>query len=66
MNNIYRADALRSHSITWETQLHSFQDSDFNIQALLRGLKYDYAPTAPDYGDYAPDPTMPVYGPQGN
>ena len=50
VNNIYRADALRSHSITWETQLHSFQDSDFNIQALLRGLKYDYAPTAPDYG----------------
>ena len=23
-------------------------------------------PTAPDYGDYASDPTMPVYGPQGN
>ncbi len=50
VNNIYRTRSLRDHAIMWDTQLLSFQDSDFNIQALLHGLKYDYAQTAPDYG----------------
>ena len=49
-NNIYRLDSLRRNQLTWDTHLLSLQDSDFNIQALLYGLKYDYASTLPDYG----------------
>lgn len=49
-NNIYRTEALRRHGLTWDTSILSYQDSDFNIQALLHGLKYDYATTQADYG----------------
>ena len=49
-NNIYRTKSLRTHGLTWDTAIASYQDSDFNIQALLHGLSYDYSPTPPDYG----------------
>lgn len=42
-NNIYRRDSLLASDMTWDTQLLSLQDSDFNIQCILRGLKYEYA-----------------------
>lgn len=48
--NIYRTESLRKEKLYWDTNLLSFQDSDFNIQALLHGLKYEYAITQPDYG----------------
>lgn len=48
-SNIYRTSSLRKHSITWDTKLLSLQDSDFNLQAILKGLKYDYAHVQPDY-----------------
>lgn len=48
--NIYRTEALRKHQLMWDTHLRSYQDSDFNIQALLHGLCYEYAVAKPDYG----------------
>lgn len=49
-SNIYRIEPLRQQKISWDTNLLSLQDSDFNIQALLHGLHYDYAHAKPDYG----------------
>jgi len=49
-NNIYRRRSLIENNITWDTQLLSLQDSMFNLQCLLSGLKYSYSDTPPDYG----------------
>lgn len=49
-NNIYRKRSLVDRHITWDTKLHSLQDSMFNLQCLLAGLKYSYSDTPPDYG----------------
>ena len=49
-SNIYRADSLRNANLTWDTELLSLQDADFNVQAIIAGLRYDYAHVAPDYG----------------
>lgn len=49
-NNIYRTEALRKHHIVWDEKLLSLQDSDFNLQVLLHGLKNIYAQNSmPDY-----------------
>ncbi len=48
--NIYRTEALREKLLSWDTNLLSYQDSDFNIQVLIHGLRYDYAASRPDYG----------------
>lgn len=47
--NIYRTASLKSKHLTWDVNLSSFQDSDFNIQALLSGLSYAYVTAPPDY-----------------
>lgn len=49
-NNVYRTSALRRCACLWDDHLLSLQDADFNMQCLLKGLKYDYALTRPDYG----------------
>ena len=50
-NNIYRREALLSHSLCWDEHLLSLQDADFNISAIAAGLRYSYAGNAkPDYG----------------
>ena len=49
-SNIYRADSIKKASLTWDTELLSLQDADFNVQAILAGLRYEYAYVAPDYG----------------
>ena len=49
-NNIYRRQSLVDNHITWDTKLLSLQDSMFNLQCLLAGLKYSYSDTQPDYG----------------
>lgn len=49
-NNIYRLSSLKKYRLQWDTQLSSLQDADFNLQALLSGLTYDYVATDPDYG----------------
>ena len=50
VNNIYRTESLRRHSITWDTNLRSMQDADFNLQTLLSGMHYSFAKCTPDYG----------------
>lgn len=49
-SNIYRTASLRKAGITWDPELLSLQDSNFNVESLLAGLCYDYALTYPDYG----------------
>lgn len=49
-NNTYRTKSLRDKSLTWDTNLSSLQDADFNLQAIVRGLKYEYCHCPPDYG----------------
>lgn len=41
-NNIYRRSALLRVRLTWDESLLSIQDSDFNLQAIVSGLTYDY------------------------
>lgn len=50
VNNIYRTESIREKKLLWDTNLRSLQDCDFNIQAIIKGLKYIYADTIPDYG----------------
>lgn len=47
--NIYRKSSLVKSGIVWDERLLSLQDSDYNIQALLHGLKYRYADCPIDY-----------------
>lgn len=49
-SNIYRAASIKKANLTWDTQLLSLQDADFNLEAIMAGLRYDYAHVAPDYG----------------
>lgn len=51
-NNIYRLDSLRKKGIRWDEKLKSLQDSDFNMESILSGLRYEYASNenvVPDY-----------------
>ncbi len=50
VNNIYRRMSLKQHAISWDTELKSLEDADFNMQSLLAGMKYQYARALPDYG----------------
>lgn len=48
--NIYRRSSYVDYNLSWDEKLKSMQDSDFNIQAILKGCKFDYADHArPDY-----------------
>lgn len=51
-NNIYRTNSLRNHHLSWDERLLSLQDADFNMSAIVAGLKYEYATSdaRPDYG----------------
>lgn len=44
--NIYRRDSLVSHEMRWDERVLINQDSDYNIQAMHRGMKYDYCDDA--------------------
>lgn len=48
-NNIYRRQSLIDMNVKWDTSLKSLQDSDFNLCCLLKGMKYRYIITEPDY-----------------
>ncbi len=37
--NIYRVLSYKERKLEWDENLLSMQDSDFNIQALLKGCK---------------------------
>ncbi len=41
--NIYRRESIVSFHLSWDERLLSMQDSDFNIQAILKGLSFAYA-----------------------
>lgn len=41
--NIYRRKSLVEKGLVWDEQLLSMQDSDFNIQALCKGLRHEFA-----------------------
>lgn len=44
--NIYKLEFLKSKNIIWDEALMSLQDADFNIQCILKGGIYIYAPVA--------------------
>lgn len=48
-NNIYKKESLIRNDIQWDENLSSLQDSDFNITALLKGLKFEETNLLPDY-----------------
>ena len=41
--NIYRRMSLIASEHRWDENILSMQDSDFNIQSLIKGFKYNYA-----------------------
>ena len=56
--NIYRRSSYVKKRLEWDINLLSMQDSDFNIQAILKGCTYEYAESIsevyPDYFYYIP------------
>ena len=47
--NIYRRDSLVKYNLRWDERILSMQDSDFNIQALISGMKFHFADGEVDY-----------------
>ena len=48
--NIYRRKSYLIHQLQWDERIKVMQDSDFNIQSLIKGCVFDYAEFArPDY-----------------
>ena len=47
--NIYKRQALVDYALKWDENLLSLQDSDFNIQAMVKGMHYEYADGQVDY-----------------
>lgn len=47
--NIYRYSSLIQYNITWDENLLSMQDSDFNIQSLISGMTYEFVEGEIDY-----------------
>lgn len=49
-NNIYRMESIQKFDLSWDEHLLSMQDSDYNIQAILKGCEYRFAENVkPDY-----------------
>lgn len=49
-NNIYRKKSLEEQNVRWDEQLLSLQDSQFNVDALLAGMRYGYSDCPADIG----------------
>ncbi len=49
VSNIYRRKALVDNNIFWDIELKSYQDSDYNLQAIKAGLSYEISNLLPDY-----------------
>ncbi len=53
--NIYRREPYISKELVWDERILSLQDTDFNLQSILKGCTYEYAVTSsqeeikPDY-----------------
>lgn len=41
--NIYKYSSLKLQQMKWDENLLSMQDTDFNISAMLKGMKYEFA-----------------------
>lgn len=50
--NIYKMESLYKYELTWDENLLSMQDSDFNISALIKGMKYEFAWNEGGHIDY--------------
>lgn len=48
-NNIYRRDSIINNSLIWDENILSLQDSDYNIQALLKNLSFKFINCEADY-----------------
>lgn len=46
---IFRKDSLKTNNITWDENLLSNQDADFNITCISKGLNFEYSYSDPDY-----------------
>lgn len=42
-NNIYKRSSLINLGLVWDENILSLQDSDFNMQAIIKGAKYKYS-----------------------
>lgn len=42
-NNIYLRSSLIRVGLQWDEKILSLQDTDFNVQGILRGMNYEYA-----------------------
>ena len=49
VSNIYNRETLVKSGVKWDTDLKSYQDSDYNLQAIKAGLKYKVSNLLPDY-----------------
>lgn len=49
VTNIYKRQVLIDKQIFWDTNLKSYQDSDYNLQAIRSGMTYEISNALPDY-----------------
>jgi glycosyltransferase involved in cell wall biosynthesis len=45
---IFKRASLVKHSLEWDLSTRGFQDFEFNVSALIAGLKFQYAANPPD------------------
>lgn len=43
ITNIYKRDSIEKKHLSWDNKIKSLQDRAFNMQALIKDLKYEYA-----------------------
>lgn len=48
-NNIYRRDIILEKQLIWDEKIMSLQDSDYNIQAILKNIPYKFINNNADY-----------------
>jgi glycosyltransferase involved in cell wall biosynthesis len=49
VSNIYKRKRLVESGVTWDMDLKSYQDSDYNLQVIRAGLSYKISNLLPDY-----------------
>jgi glycosyltransferase involved in cell wall biosynthesis len=49
VSNIYKRKRLVESGVTWDMELKSYQDSDYNLQVIRAGLTYKISNLLPDY-----------------
>lgn len=41
--NIYRTSSYQRLCLSWDEKIKVFQDTDFNVQSIIKGIRFDYA-----------------------